>query len=67
LFSPGQSTETTVVLIPKKGLVILNISATEARSLPQNNLKKQTLVWLIKRHTVVAGEWSQKFLAVTGK
>ena len=46
----------------KRGLTVLKISAREARSMLQNNLKKQALVWLIKRHTVVTGEWIRKEL-----
>ena len=45
-----------------RGLSLFEISATEAKSFPQNNLKKQPLVWLIKRHTVVTGEWIRKEL-----
>lgn len=46
----------------KKGQSVLKCSASEARTLPHNNIKKQALVWLVKRHTVVTGEWIRKEL-----
>ena len=46
----------------QKGQTVLKCSASEARNLPQNDIKKQALVWLIKRHTIVTGEWIRKEL-----
>ncbi len=45
-----------------KGVNILHCSLAELRGLPKNHPKKQALVWLMKRHTVVTGEWIGQML-----
>lgn len=46
---------------------IFNCPLLEIKKLPQNNIKKQALAWLLKRHTVVTGEWIRKELEMGGQ
>ena len=46
----------------EKGADIVQCPLVEVRGLSQNHLKKQALVWLVKRHTAVTGEWIRKEL-----
>lgn len=46
---------------------IFNCSLLEIKKLPHNNIKKQALAWLLKRHTVVTGEWIRKELNMGGQ
>ncbi len=41
----------------QRGLTALRISVAEAQALPQNDLRKQGLAWLVRTATVVTGDW----------
>jgi len=51
----------------EKGLSVLQCTFEELKALPQNHINKQALAWLVKRHTVVSGEWIRKELEMGGR
>jgi len=51
----------------KNGLKSLQCSLSDIKEMPQNDIRKQALVWLIKKNTVVTGEWIRKEIDMGGK
>jgi hypothetical protein len=53
----GRVVEEWAKVLSHRGLTALGMSVAEAQTLPQNDLKKQGLAWLVRTATVVSGDW----------